>query len=70
MTKERELKDEDLSEIMNLAIRDWVDKAIPYKQGYNNFYARCVIKSFLSFLASKQLEVREGKIYETETKEK
>lgn len=66
---EYELTDKDYNSIYEQAVRDFTESGIQHKQTYSNYLTRCMLKALLSYLASKKIEVREGKMYVKSTKD-
>lgn len=62
---EYELTDKDYTNIYEQAIRNFNENGVQHKQTYSNFLTRCMLKALLSHLASKKIEVKEGKMYVT-----
>ena len=61
--QEYELTDKDFSSIFNSALSEFGQKRIDPKAGFNQFLIKCILKSLLSYLKAKNLEIKEGKIY-------
>jgi hypothetical protein len=61
--EEHQLSAKDFKEIYEKAVLEFNTKGIHYKQTYEHFLTKCLVTSFLSFLQSKHLQVRDGKIY-------
>lgn len=61
--KEYELTDKDYAAIYEQAVREFNHNGVQYKQTYNNFLTRCIMKSAIALLAAKNIEVKEGKLY-------
>lgn len=63
---ERELTDKEYARVYEEAVREFNTSGMHYKQTYSHFLVRCVIKAFLSFLQSNNLEVRNGRVCKKE----
>lgn len=62
---ERELNNKEYEEIYEKAVAEFNTKSMEFKQTYSHFLVKCFVKSFLSFLQSNNLEVRNGRICKT-----
>lgn len=61
--EEKELSDNEYEEIYSRAVDEFNRTSLTHKTKYSKFLTRCMISSFLSFLAANNLEVRDGRIY-------
>jgi len=60
--KHKELKEKDIKEIKQFAHTNWVRKA----HTGDNFVCKCYVEAFIRWLSSKNLTVKDGKIYAEE----
>ncbi len=60
--KEYKLTAQDYATVKNGAHAIWIHDAIKH----DNFVVECHIRSFISFLNSRNLKIVDGKIYEAE----
>lgn len=65
---ERELTDKEYARVYEQAVDLFNTTSFTIKQTYSHFLVRCVIKAFLSFLQSNNLEVRNGRVCKKEEK--
>lgn len=64
--KEWKLSENEFKQIYSEAVVNFNSKAKEYKETPNGFLTKCLINSFLSFLGSKDLISKGGKIYAKE----
>jgi hypothetical protein len=62
----REITKVEYQTIYENGLRKFNETTMQYKQEYSNFLVRCIVDSFLDFLQTANLEVRNGEINEKE----
>lgn len=55
--------DRDYKNVYELATREFNESGAHARQAYEQFLMRCVLRSLLGYMKSKNIEVREGKLY-------
>lgn len=61
--KKYELLTRDYQDIYENSVNEFNTSSMDKKTKYERFLTRCFVKSFLTFLEAKGLEVRDGAIY-------